>query len=280
VLRFLLAPRWLALHAAVVAVVIGTVVLGSWQMQAYAEQEERERVAAANLAADAPRQPLAAAVPVGQALPVDAVSVPVQASGTYDASGTVLLPGREQDGAPGYYVVTPLVADDGVVTPVLRGWVASEDDPALVPPGGTVTIEGSVQALETDADATVDPTRPLPEGQMAALTSVGLFRTWPYSPSLVRQAQVVLASEQPVGGPTPEVVPVEQAAPAPVGVSAWRHLSYAWQWWLFAAAAVVFWAAFVRNGLREQRAAQAGGATADPGEAEAGTAEPNHHGLA
>ena len=79
VVRFLLAPRWLALHAAVVAEVIGTLVLGSWQMQAFAEQEERERLAAANLAADAPRQPLADVVPVGQALPVDAVSVPVLA---------------------------------------------------------------------------------------------------------------------------------------------------------------------------------------------------------
>ena len=284
-LRFLLTPRWLALHAAVVAAVIGTLVLGSWQMRAFAEQEERERVAAANLAADAPRQPLADVVPVGQALPVDAVSVPVLASGSYDPASTVLLPGREQDGVDGYYVVTPLVADDGVVTPVLRGWVASADDPAVVPPDGAVSIEGSVQALETAADAAVDPTRPVPDGQMAALTSVGLFSTWPYSPSLVRQAQVVLAGEQPADGqaaggqsagrPAPELVPVEQAAPAPVGVSAWRHLSYAWQWWLFAAAAVVFWGAFVRNGWREQRAAQA---EDDP--AEAGAREPNHHGLA
>ena len=273
--RFLLTPRWLALHAAVVAAVIGTLVLGSWQMQAYAQQEERERVAAANLAADAPRQPLVSVVPVGEALPVDAVSVPVQASGTYDPAGTVLLPGREQDGTDGYYVVTPLVADDGVVTPVLRGWVATADDPAVVPPDGIVSIEGSVQALETDADAAVDPTQPVPDGQMAALTSVGLFRTWPYSPSLVRQAQIVLANEQPTATPAPQIVAVEQAAPSPVGVSAWRHLSYAWQWWLFAAAAVVFWGAFVRNGLREQRAAQAEAGTAEPG-----TAEPNHHGLA
>jgi cytochrome oxidase assembly protein ShyY1 len=254
-------------------------------MQAYAEQEERDRVAAANLAADAPRQPLAGVVPVGEALPVDAVSVPVQASGTYDPAGTVLLPGREQAGADGYYVVTPLVADDGVVTPVLRGWVATPDDPAVVPPEGIVRVEGSVQALETDADAAVDPTQPVPDGQMAALTSVGLFRTWPYSPSLVRQAQVVLANEmslgeQPAGTPAPQIVPVEQAAPAPVGISAWRHLSYAWQWWLFAAAAVVFWGAFVRNGLREQRAAHQEDGAADAGAAGRGPAEPNHHGLA
>lgn len=264
-LRLLLTPRWLTLHVAAVAAVVGTLVLGSWQMQAYAEQEERERIAAANLAATAPRQSLSATVPVGQALSVDAVSVPVEASGEYDASGTVLLAGREQDGREGYYVVTPLIGADASVTPVLRGWVAGPDDAATTPPEGAIRIEGSVQALETDSDAVVDPTRVLPDGQLAALTSVALFRTWPYPPSEVRQAQVVLTDEQPAGQPAPELVPVEQAAPAPVGISAWRHLSYAWQWWLFAAAAVVFWGAFVRAGVREHREAQDAS---------------NHHGLA
>jgi cytochrome oxidase assembly protein ShyY1 len=225
-------------------------------MQAYAEQEERERVAVANLQADAPRQPLADVVPAGQALPVDAVSVPVEASGTYDAEQTLLLPGRELDDRTGYVVVTPLVSDDGTVTPVLRGWV---DDPAtssVVPPLGVVEIEGSVQALETDTAAAVDPTVALPQGQLPALTSVALFSTWPYPPADLRQVQVVLTAEQPSTASAPTLVPPVEAAPAPVGVSAWRHLSYAWQWWLFAAAAVVFWGAFVRAGIREQREQQ------------------------
>lgn len=252
-LRFLLTPRWLALHLATIAAIAGTLVLGSWQMRAFSEQDQRERVAAANLAADAPTTPIVDVVPVGQALPVDAVSRPVTASGTYDGSQTLLLPGRELDGRQGWLVVTPLLDDAGVVTPVLRGWVDDPADPAVAAPSVEVTIRGSVQALETDRDAAVDPGGALPDGQLAALTSVALFRLYPYSPSSIRQAQVVLIEEQPTSAAAPALVPVSDAAPRPVGVSAWRHLSYAWQWWLFAAAAVVFWGAFVRAGIRDER---------------------------
>lgn len=254
-LRFLLTPRWLALHLATVAAIAGTLVLGSWQMRAYAEQEERERIAAANLAADAPTRPLDEVVPVGQALPVDAVSVPVTATGTYDDAQTLLLAGRELDGEAGWFVVTPLVAADGTVTPVLRGWVPDPADPGVRATSDEVSIRGSVQALETDGDAAVDPTRSLAEPELAALTSVALFRLYPYPPSQVRQAQVVLAEQQPVSAQAPTPVPVVDAAPRPVGVSAWRHLSYAWQWWLFAAAAVVFWGAFIRAGIRDEQSA-------------------------
>ena len=278
-LRFLLTPRWLLLHLVTVAAIAGTIVLGRWQMQAYAEQDERERVAAANLQADAPRQPLADVVPVGQALPVDSVSVPVAASGTYDPEQTLLLPGRELDGRTGYFVVTPLVSDDGTVTPVLRGWVEDPTASSVAPPFEAVEIEGSVQALETDAAAAVDPTVALPQDQVPALTSVALFSTWPYPPADLRQAQVVLTDEQPSAGSAPALVPPAEAAPPPVGVSAWRHLSYAWQWWLFAAAAVVFWGAFVRAGIREQREQQDAADRTGP-TSERPPQESSHQGLA
>ncbi|MGA7690017.1 MAG: SURF1 family protein [Jiangellales bacterium] len=253
-LRFLLTPRWLALHVATIAAIAGTLVLGSWQMRAYAEQEERDRVAAANLAEDAPTAPIDEVAPAGRGLDVDAVSRPVSVSGRYDPSATLLLPGRELDGRTGWYVVTPLVSDDQSVTPVLRGWVADRFDPAVDPPTGGVDVTGSVQALESDADAA--PVRPdsLAPDEVAALTSVALFRTYPYPPATARQMLLVLTGEEPSASVAPERVPVAEAAASPVGVSAWRHLSYAWQWWLFAAAAVAFWVAFVRSGYRDEKA--------------------------
>lgn len=266
-LRFLLAPRWLALHAATVAAIAGTLVLGSWQMRAYVEQEEREQTAAANQAADAPTEPVDQVVPAGEALSVDAVGQPVTADGSYDAAETLLLPGRDLDGDLGYYVVTPLVATDGTATPVLRGWVDDVGSASVTPSSGQVSVRGVVQPLETDADAEVDPSVALPPGQLAALTSVALFRTYPYPPETIRQAQVVLTEEQPPPVDAPASVPVEESAPRAVGISAWRHLSYAWQWWLFAAAAVAFWAAFVRSGIRDERAA-----ASQPD-------EPSHQGL-
>lgn len=253
-LRFLLTPRWLALHVATIAAIAGTLLLGSWQMRAYAEQEERDRVAAANLAEDAPTAPIDEIAPAGQGLTVDAVSRPATVSGRYDPPATLLLPGRELDGRAGWYVVTPLVSDDQTVTPVLRGWVADRFDPAVEPPAGGVDVTGSVQALETDADAAPVQPGALAPDEVAALTSVALFRTYPYPPATVRQMLLVLTDEDPSAGVAPERVPVAEAAASPVGVSAWRHLSYAWQWWLFAAAAVAFWVAFVRSGYRDEKA--------------------------
>ena len=263
VLRFLLTPRWLALHVATVAAIAGTLVLGSWQMRAYAEQEQRERVAAANLAEDAPTAPIDAVVPPGQGLDVDSVSRPVTVTGRYDPAATLLVPGRELDGRSGWYVVTPLISADQVVTPVLRGWVADRSDASVEPPTGDVEVTGSVQALESDSDAAPAAGAVLAPDEVPALTSVALFRSYPYPPATVRQMQLVLTDEQPGAANAPEQVPVAQAAPPTVGVSAWRHLSYAWQWWLFAAAAVVFWGAFVRSGYRDEKA-QAAAAPQQP----------------
>jgi cytochrome oxidase assembly protein ShyY1 len=204
----------------------------------------------------------------------------VTATGTYDPAQTLLLPGREMGQESGYAVVTPLLAADGTVTPVLRGWVADPSDPGTTPPDGEVSLRGIVQPLETDADAAVDARGPLPDGQLPALTSVALFSTYPYSPGELRQAQIVVTDEQPTTAAAPARVPVAEAAPRPVGVSAWRHLSYAWQWWLFAGAAVVFWAAFVRAGVREERERrdqQAGSEAVPVGPGD--PAEASHQGL-
>lgn len=282
-LRFLLAPRWLALHVAVVAAVAGTMVLGSWQMRSYAEQERREQVAARNQQADAPSVPVEQALATGEPLVRDAVGRPVTLTGSYDGDQTLLLAGRERDGVVGWYVVTPLVAEDGSATPVLRGWVPSADDPAAAAPTGGMSVRGLLQPLETDAAAAIDPTQPLPDGQAAALTSVVLFQSVPYPPATVRQALVVLTDEQPAPAVAPEPVPVAEAAPRPVGVSAWRHLSYAWQWWLFALAAVVFWGAFVRAGIRDEREQAAHSEqteqTEQTGQSASATSDRSHQGL-
>lgn len=42
--RFLLAPRWLALHAVTVAAVVGFVVLGWWQLGVYQDSQSRQQV--------------------------------------------------------------------------------------------------------------------------------------------------------------------------------------------------------------------------------------------
>lgn len=261
---WLLAPRWLLLHVAAVAAVVGALLLGQWQMRSYAEQEQRDRDTAAAAALAADPVPVDEAVPTGQALLASSLGTLTTATGRYDPEATLLLPGRELDGRDGYHVVTPLLDGAGVATPVVRGWVATPDDPAADPPPGPVEVVGVVTGTESDRDAASDPRQQLPDGQVPALTTPVLFTSYPYPPGQVRQALVVAVTEQPTPAATPERVPALEAVSPPGGVSAWRHLSYAWQWWLFAAAAIVFWVAFVRAGVRDRRPARAGDAADTP----------------
>jgi len=254
---WLLAPRWLLLHVATVAAVAGALLLGQWQMRSYAEQEQRDRDAAAAAALQAEPEPVDAVVPVGRALLASSLGALATATGRYEAEQTLLLPGRELDGQDGYHVVTPLLDGTGRATPVVRGWVATPDDPAVEPPPGTVEVVGVVTGTESDRDAASDPRQELPDGQVPALTTPVLFTSYPYPPGQVRQALVVAVTEQPAPAAAPDRVPALEAVSPPGGVSAWRHLSYAWQWWLFAAAAIVFWVAFVRAGVRDRRPARA-----------------------
>ncbi len=249
---WLLAPRWLLLHALTVAAVAAAVLLGQWQMQSYAQQQQRDRAASAAAALTADPTPVDDLVPSGQPLLQASLGVLASADGEYDASATLLLPGRTLEGRTGYYVVTPLVDDAGVATPVLRGWVERPDAAAVQPPAGPVTVIGVVSATESEDDATVGPRESLPAGQVPALTTPVLFTSYPFPPADVRQALVVAARESPEPAPAPERVPVTLASSDTGVVSAWRHLSYASQWWLFAAAAIGFWVAFVRAGARER----------------------------
>jgi cytochrome oxidase assembly protein ShyY1 len=250
---WLLSPRWLLLHVATVAAIVGTVLLGQWQMRSYAEQEQRDREAAAAAALEAEPVPVAEAVPPGQPLLQASLGTLTAVTGEYDPAATLLLPGRVHDGQDGYHVVTPVLDEDGVATPVVRGWVADPDAAAVTPAAGTVQVVGVVTATESDSDATSDPRRALPAGQVPALTTPALFTSYSYPPSQVRQALVVAVTEEPAPPSVPERVPALEALGSSGGVSALRHLSYAWQWWLFAVAAIAFWVAFVRAGIRDHR---------------------------
>jgi cytochrome oxidase assembly protein ShyY1 len=254
VLAFLLAPRWLALHALTIAAVAGMLVLGRWQAASVAEDAV---VAAPRAPAD-----VTTLVPPGTALTTAAVGRVVALEGS-PVGSPLLVPDRPgPDGAgTGTLVVAALTLPDGATVPVVRGWAPASTAVAPWPTGATVAVEGIVTPFEQDADATGDPLAVLPDGQVAALTGPALFRTLPVDPATLVQALVVATEETVVGGtaasPDAALVPVPpDATPDSDGVSPWRHWSYAAQWWLFAGAAVVFWASMLRSGWRDHRAAQ------------------------
>ncbi len=103
--------------------------------------------------------------------------------------------------------------------------------------------------LEDEGDATLGPSADLDDGELAYLGR-------PEADEALRLGGVdsydgyVLLADPADNGLTP--VPVDVAAPQG-GVSLWQHLSYWAQWWVFAAAGVVFWFVLARNAVRAAR---------------------------
>jgi cytochrome oxidase assembly protein ShyY1 len=243
VIRQLLAPRWLAWHAALVVVLVSFTLFGRWQLHAF-ESAGRDATL------DRPPVPITAVAEPGQRLRDAAVSRPVTVTGRYEAQHQLLVPGRRLDGRAGYLVVTPLRTATGVV-PVNRGWVARAPATGTGTPSGAVTVRGVLQPSEPEDEARVDLLDQLPAGQVPYLATVQLLAVLPYPAEELYDGYVVLTGQRPaaVGGPTP----VRPQGPQPA-VGPWRNLAYALQWWLFAGAAVVFWWMVLRRAAGDRAA--------------------------
>ena len=207
----------------VVAVVVAAtcVTLGLWQLR---RLEERRRLNAEIL-----DQRSAAPVTIGDVFSGAGADPfrPAVAHGTYDVEHEVLVYGRSLDGEAGHLVVTPLVLDDGDAILVIRGWVpfAMQTAPvrAASPPSGEVEVNGSLVPDEGDGTNTPD------EGVIGSLDVGGIATTlpdhvFPLPLQLVRQTPAQ-------SGPLPMPVPLPELSEGP-------HLSYAIQWFSFAAVAV------------------------------------------
>jgi len=240
-IRRLLAPRWLAWHAALVAALVAFGLLGTWQLEGFRDTGR---------GATSTRTPepagLTDVLRPGGALPDEAVGRRVRAVGRYDASSTLLVPGRTDGDREGFLVLTPLRSAGGVLA-VNRGWVPAEDAPAVAPPSGEVTVTGVVRPSEEQEESRVDPFGDLPDGQVPYVSTVLLLDRLPYDPDEVYDGYLSLQREVP----SPEAAPVPVASEPQGGVGRWRSLGYALQWWFFGAAAIFFWWAVVRRSLRE-----------------------------
>ena len=154
---------------------------------------------------------------------------PAVARGTYDVSHEVLVYGRSLDGEAGHFVVTPLVLDDGGAVLVIRGWVpfAMQSAPVrgAVPPPGKVEVSGFLAPDEGDGT-----TAPDEDGVIRALDVGGISSSLPYG---AFPFPLQLARQTPAqSGSLPTPVPMPELSEGP-------HLSYAIQWFCFAAIAVV-----------------------------------------
>jgi surfeit locus 1 family protein len=205
---------------AIAAIVAFTCVrLGFWQLERLhgrrdvnAMLEQRGAQAAAPIASLSP-----------DAMPYRHVT----ATGTYDPAHEQILSGRTSErGDPGNHVLTPLVLDDGTAVIVDRGWVPLETGTPPVggtaaAPAGRVVVTGLALPPDQVSDPPVDPSP-------SVVTRIDLGRgDLPYR---LLPVYVLLQQQQPAQS-QPEVV-------APPGFDNGPHLSYAIQWFSFAAIAV------------------------------------------
>lgn len=227
--------RWLGVLAVGVAVAAGCVLAGRWQ---WTRHEHRVAVAAvveANY--DATSVPLGDVLP-GPAEPLATADEwrPVTVTGRYADGGTVVLRNRPVDGGPAVHVLAPLVVESSAGPAVLvvdRGWVPAGAEALAngvpAPPGGDVEVVVRLRPAEP-------PGRVGPPGQTYRIDPEGVLAAGSAGADVASlpafDAYGVLARETPSATSPPAALP-----PPDTGLGS--HLSYAFQWWVFALGALV-----------------------------------------
>ncbi len=251
---FLLKPRWILSHIFVLACVVAFVNLGIWQLH---RLDERKAANAEVRAAQA-MEPvtLDALLPAGTAATQDDVDAgryrAVVVTGTYRPDQEVLIRNRTNGGAPGYWVITPLVQSDGTAVAVNRGWVPYSYDPEgswtdFDPPSGEVTVTGTVQPSQVrDASGLVPGPEDAATGTLRTLSRVDVARLAQQIDEPVVPAYVDLRVQSPAQpGELPVLVPDPDLSEGP-------HLSYAGQWFLFALMTLIVYPLLLRRVARRR----------------------------
>lgn len=231
--RTALRPRWLALLVLVLLLASAMAWLGSWQLDRAREQggsAQRERVAA-------PPVPLQSLFGARQPFPVAGLDRPVWVEGRWEPATELVVPDRRQGDERGSWVLTALRLDDGSAVAVVRGFRATGAAPSGSLPTGRVRVDGVLRPGEPAVVREPGQTSGLPADQVERVDPVELIERWP-GPLFTGYVVAV-----PAAGPGLEAVPVV----ADRSGLALQNLSYAVQWWVFAAFGLLLWWRLVRD---------------------------------
>lgn len=237
-------PKWLLSHLLVLLLVMAMIGAGLWQLDR--RQEKKDRNA---LISDRQEEPVA---PVDEIVAADdptSVGDDVKfrsatATGVYDVEAEVLVRNRSFEGAPGSWVLTPLVLEDGTAVVVNRGWVPVTGEqvlsPVARPPGGEVEVTGTLQ--ESQSRGSFGPTDPSGE-VLDTLSRVDLERYQEQVDEDLIPVWLQLATQDPEQGAQPTPVPLPELDEGP-------HLGYAVQWFTFTLIALIGYPIILRRRAR------------------------------
>ncbi|HJG90479.1 MAG TPA: SURF1 family protein [Brachybacterium massiliense] len=226
--REILLSRETLLGLVAVLVLAGVcVLLGLWQYGRYEDRRDEAAVVSTNYEAEPVA--LEAILPEeGQPLPAEHAWAPVSLHGSYCAEDDCVLyvRNRQLSGEVGFWQLVPFRTEDSTTLLVVRGWVpqaageSAPADPAAVPTGElSVTVRMRPAEPVLDREPPPGQTHSVNPGQSAGL--MGIEQT-----GLVAQAYGELVAEEPAAE-RPQALPSPDTSLGP-------HLSYAFQWWIFA----------------------------------------------
>lgn len=257
--------QWLGLGIGVAILVVGCLFAGRWQWNRHVVRDAAITIIKENYSA--PPVPLAELLPqAGATVDGDDVWRPVSMHGHYLPEATVLLRNRPIDSQAAFHILVPFVTDDGSVLVVNRGWLpygrgSAEPDSIPDPPAGEIDVVVRLRADEPAA------TNGAPDGQVQKINIAQVLAAGPdgaaWAQGLTYGAYGALASETPA--------PAQSVAPLPVPDTDPRsHLSYAFQWCVFALGGIGGFILLVVRERRENTLAALGGLAhpfdpADPG---------------
>jgi cytochrome oxidase assembly protein ShyY1 len=252
VLKTALKPRWIAGLVFAIAISGVFVLLSQWQFGRSTQPEVPVSPAVEEVKA------LTSVLQPGQFFPGSVADQMVSAKGSYGPAKQVLVPGRLNNGATGYWVVSAFSVDGAPVLsgagaspqtwiPVARGWVA---DPAAVPAPPSGVIELSGRLLPSEAPV---PNTAAGPGRASAVSVAELINIWDISsyPGFVSATSEIGeqgdVSAAAVGG---ELKPLRIGAQPPAQQVNWLNLFYSVEWVVFAGFALFIWWRLVKDDYR------------------------------
>lgn len=156
---------------------------------------------------------------------------PVTLTGEYLVDETLIVRNRPRAGQPGYEVLVPFRTDEGPVVVVDRGWLPVGNSPGRpdavpAPPAGHAEVVVRVKPGEPALD------RDAPDGQVPSIDLAEIADT--VGGPVAGTAYGIMVTEDPAVESMPQklVEPTLDEGP---------HLSYAIQWYLFAAMGFGVW---------------------------------------